>query len=46
MTLILNNDDVKQVLDMKVTTAELDTAYQELAREEAVLEWFLQDIRD
>ena len=36
MTLILNNDDVKQVLNMEVTMAALDTAYQELAREEAV----------
>ena len=36
MTLILNNDDVKQVLNMEVTMAALDTAYRELAREEAV----------
>ena len=34
--LFLNNDDVKQVLNMEVTMAALDTAYQELAREEAV----------
>ena len=36
MTLILNNDDVKQVLDMEITMAARDQAYRELAREEAV----------
>src|SRR5919106_5013404 len=36
MTLILNNDDVKQVLTMKITMNALDQAYQELTRQEAV----------
>ena len=36
MTLILNNDDVKQVLTMKITMEALEMAYGELAREEAV----------
>lgn len=36
MTLILNNDDVKQVLTMKITMEALEKAYGELAREEAV----------
>lgn len=36
MTLILNNDDVKQVLTMKITMEALEIAYGELAREEAV----------
>ena len=36
MTLILNNDDVKQVLNMEMTMAALDTAYRQLARQEAV----------
>jgi ornithine cyclodeaminase/alanine dehydrogenase-like protein (mu-crystallin family) len=36
MTLILNNDDVKQVLTMEVTMNALEQAYQELARQEAV----------
>jgi hypothetical protein len=35
MTLILNNDDVKQDLNIEVTMAALDTAW-ELARQEAV----------
>jgi alanine dehydrogenase len=36
MTLILNNDDVKQVLTMEITMNALEQAYQELARQEAV----------
>ena len=36
MTLILNNDDVKQVLTMEMTMNALDTAYRELSRREAV----------
>src|SRR3990172_10360512 len=36
MTLILNNDDVKQVLNMKITREAVEKAYGELAREEAV----------
>lgn len=36
MTLILNNDDVKQVLTMEITMAALEKAYRELARGEAV----------
>src|SRR6266576_267277 len=36
MTLILNNDDVKQVLTMEITMNALDQAYQELTRQEAV----------
>src|ERR671911_945272 len=36
MTLILNNDDVKQVLTMEITMYALDQAYQELTRQEAV----------
>jgi len=36
MTLILNNDDVKQVLTMKITMNALDQAYRELTRREAV----------
>ena len=36
MTLILNNDDVKQVLTMEVTMNALEQAYTELARQEAV----------
>jgi ornithine cyclodeaminase/alanine dehydrogenase-like protein (mu-crystallin family) len=36
MTLILNNDDVKQVLTMEITMSALDQAYQELTRQEAV----------
>jgi alanine dehydrogenase len=36
MTLILNNDDVKQVLTMEVTMKALEQAYTELARHEAV----------
>jgi ornithine cyclodeaminase/alanine dehydrogenase-like protein (mu-crystallin family) len=34
MTLILNNDDVNQVLTMKITMEALEKAYGELAREE------------
>src|ERR671914_1695444 len=36
MTLILNNDDVKQVLTMEVTMNALEQAYTELTRHEAV----------
>ena len=36
MTLILNNDDVKQVLTMEVTMAALEKAYVELVEREAV----------
>ena len=36
MTLILNNDDVKQVLTMEVTMNALEQAYTELTRQEAV----------
>ncbi|HVO93564.1 MAG TPA: ornithine cyclodeaminase family protein [Terriglobales bacterium] len=36
MTLILNNDDVKQVLTMEITMSALDQAYRELTRQEAV----------
>ncbi len=36
MTFIFNNDDVKQVLTMKITMEALEKAYGELAREEAV----------
>ncbi|MGH7796711.1 MAG: ornithine cyclodeaminase family protein [Candidatus Binatia bacterium] len=36
MTLILNNDDVKQVLTMEITMTALDQAYRELVRQEAV----------
>ena len=36
MTLILNNDDVKQVLNMEITMTALDRAYRELVRQEAV----------
>ena len=36
MTLILNNDDVKQVLTMKIAMEALEKAYGELGREEAV----------
>ena len=36
MTLILNNDDVKQVLTMEITMNALDQAYRELTRQEAV----------
>ena len=36
MTLILNNDDVKQVLTMEVTMKALEQAYTELTRQEAV----------
>src|SRR6266536_1781324 len=36
MTLILNNDDVKQVLTMEITMNALDQAYRELSRREAV----------
>ncbi|SRR6266511_3463349 len=36
MTLILNNDDVKQVLTMEITMNALDQAYRELTRREAV----------
>ena len=36
MTLILNNDDVKSVLTMDVTMRALETAYQQIARREAV----------
>src|ERR1051325_4195342 len=36
MTLILNNDDVKQVLTMEITVNALDRAYRELTRQEAV----------
>src|SRR5918992_917312 len=36
MTLILNNDDVKQVLTMEITMSALDQAYRELSRHEAV----------
>lgn len=36
MTLILNNDDVKQVLTMEVTINALDQAYRELANRQAV----------
>ncbi len=34
--LFLNNDDVKQVLTMKITMEALEKAYVDLAREEAV----------
>ena len=34
--LFLNNDDVKQVLNMEIAMDALDRAYRELAREEAV----------
>jgi len=36
MTLILNNDDVKQVLTMEVTMEALEKAYVELVEQEAV----------
>ncbi len=36
MTLILNNDDVKQVLTMELTMRALEEAYREVARGEAV----------
>src|SRR3970040_2585251 len=36
MTLILNNDDVKQVLTMKITMEALEKAYGEVSHEEAV----------
>jgi alanine dehydrogenase len=36
MTLILNNEDVKQVLTMEVTMNALEQAYTELTRQEAV----------
>ena len=36
MTLILNDDDVKQVLTMEITMNALDQAYRELTRREAV----------
>ncbi|MFQ5541395.1 MAG: ornithine cyclodeaminase family protein [Candidatus Binatia bacterium] len=36
MTLILNNDDVKQVLTMELTMEALEAAYREVARGEAV----------
>ncbi|HEV8723158.1 MAG TPA: ornithine cyclodeaminase family protein [Candidatus Binatia bacterium] len=36
MTLILNNDDVKQVLTMEITMNALDQAYRELTRKQAV----------
>jgi ornithine cyclodeaminase/alanine dehydrogenase-like protein (mu-crystallin family) len=36
MTLLLNNDDVKQVLNMEITMTALDRAYRELVRQEAV----------
>jgi alanine dehydrogenase len=36
MTLILNNDDVKEVLTMEVTMKALEQAYTELTRREAV----------
>jgi hypothetical protein len=35
LILVLNNDDVKQVLNMEATMAALDAAYRELARQEA-----------
>jgi ornithine cyclodeaminase/alanine dehydrogenase-like protein (mu-crystallin family) len=36
MTLILNNDDVKEVLTMEVTMGALEQAYSELGRQDAV----------
>ena len=36
MTLILNNDDVKQVLSMEITMKALDEAYRELSQQQAV----------
>ncbi len=36
MTLILSNDDIASVLTMRETIGALESAYQELAREEAV----------
>jgi ornithine cyclodeaminase/alanine dehydrogenase-like protein (mu-crystallin family) len=36
MTLILNNDDVKQLLTMEITMNALEQAYHELTRQEAV----------
>ena len=36
MTLILNNDDVKQILTMEITMEALEKAYTELTKQEAV----------
>ena len=36
MTLLLNNDDVRSVLTMKMTMEALEDAYQQLARKDSV----------